>query len=50
MIDPVLVYGTYLGGLSRDLGNAVAVDAAGNSYIAGSTVSADFQSPPMPCR
>jgi uncharacterized protein (TIGR03437 family) len=42
VIDPVLVYGTYLGGLSRDLGNAVAVDAGGNAYLTGSTVSADF--------
>ena len=41
-IDPLIVYGTYLGGRSRDLGAAIAVDAAGNAYITGSTVSADF--------
>src|SRR5581483_10559629 len=42
VIDPVVVYGTYLGGASRDLGGGVAVDAAGNAYVVGSTVSADF--------
>lgn len=42
VVDPVLVYGTYLGGFSRDLGNGVAVDANGSAYVVGSTVSADF--------
>jgi len=42
VIDPVVVYGTYLGGLSRDLANGVAVDATGSAYVVGSTVSADF--------
>jgi uncharacterized protein (TIGR03437 family) len=42
VIDPVLVYGTYLGGLSRDLGNGVAVDGSGSAYLVGATVSADF--------
>jgi uncharacterized protein (TIGR03437 family) len=42
VIDPVLVYGTYLGGLSKDLGNGVAVDATGSAYVVGATVSADF--------
>ncbi len=41
-IDPVLRFGTYLGGRSRDLASAIAVDAAGNTYLAGSTVSADY--------
>lgn len=41
---PDLVYSTYLGGsLDEDLGdNPIAVDAAGNTYIAGYTASADF--------
>jgi hypothetical protein len=37
-----LVYSTHLGGTSSDLGNAIAVDAAGNAYVTGETVSADF--------
>ena len=37
-----LVYSTYLGGSSTDLGNAIAVDAAGNAYVAGTTFSSDF--------
>jgi uncharacterized protein (TIGR03437 family) len=31
------VYSTYLGGPTNDAGNAVAADAAGNVYVAGST-------------
>jgi len=41
-IDPVLSYSTYLGGSSEDFGYAVAVDPAGNGYIAGKTRSLDF--------
>jgi uncharacterized protein (TIGR03437 family) len=37
-----LVYSTYLGGSGIDAGSAVALDAAGNAYIAGSTFSTDF--------
>jgi hypothetical protein len=42
VIDPVLVYSTYLGGSGDDFGYAIAVDAAGNAYVAGSTTSTDF--------
>jgi hypothetical protein len=42
VIDPVVVYSTYLGGGSYDRGGAIAVDAAGNAYVTGSTSSADF--------
>ncbi|MBL8290343.1 MAG: SBBP repeat-containing protein [Bryobacterales bacterium] len=46
-IDPVLVYSSYLGGDAAvsggsDYGRAVAVDAAGNIYLVGSTESAGF--------
>lgn len=39
IIDPVLDYGTFLGGTGLDGANSVAVDAAGNAYIAGYTRS-----------
>jgi Beta-propeller repeat len=42
VIDPVLVYSTYLGGSGDDVGRGVVVDEAGNVYVAGSTTSADF--------
>jgi len=41
-IDPVLSYSTYLGGVGGDLGYGIAVDAAGNAYITGSTESSNF--------
>jgi hypothetical protein len=37
-----LVYSTYLGGSDDDQGNAIAVDAAGDAFVAGSTLSTDF--------
>ncbi len=42
VIDPVLVYSTYLGGSGDDQAGGVAVDTAGNVYVAGSTDSTDF--------
>src|SRR5205823_3660540 len=41
IIDPVLTYSTYLGNGS-EIGMDVAVDSAGNAYIAGTTNSASF--------
>ncbi len=41
-IDPSITYSTYLGGSADDSPNAIATDAAGNTYIAGSTSSFDF--------
>jgi hypothetical protein len=40
-IDP-LIYSTYLGGNSLDEGFGVAVDNAGNGYVAGTTASTNF--------
>jgi hypothetical protein len=37
-----LLYATYLGGELEDTGRAIAVDAAGNAYITGDTLSTKF--------
>lgn len=42
VIDPVLLYSTYLGGSSGDEGKAIAVDGAGQAYVTGGTGSLDF--------
>src|SRR5438445_2251552 len=44
VIDPTLVYSTYLGGSGDDglFNDSVAVDASGAVYVAGSTLSTDF--------
>jgi hypothetical protein len=42
VIDPVLVYSTYLGGSGFDQGYAIAVDALGNAYVTGQTAAIDF--------
>jgi hypothetical protein len=42
VIDPVLVYSTFLGGAAADTGFAIAVDAAGAAYVAGWTSSGNF--------
>jgi uncharacterized protein (TIGR03437 family) len=37
-----LMYSTYLGGSADDAPSAIAVDAAGNAYVGGFTISRDF--------
>ena len=37
-----LVYSTYLGGNDYDYGEGIAVDASGNAYVTGQTVSTNF--------
>ncbi len=41
-----LVYSTYLGGSSPDSGSGIAVDAAGNAHVVGSTASTNFPTTP----
>jgi Bacterial Ig-like domain (group 3)/Beta-propeller repeat/Putative Ig domain len=42
VIDPVLVYSTYLGGINSDGASGVAVDSAGNTYVVGITSFTGF--------
>jgi uncharacterized protein (TIGR03437 family) len=42
VIDPVLVFSTFLGGSVTDIANAITTDASGNVYVAGGTESPDF--------
>ena len=42
VIDPLLVYSSYLGGTSWDTGNGIAVDSQGAVYVTGYTESTDF--------
>lgn len=37
-----LLYSAYLGGIDRDYGAAIAVDAAGNAFVVGQTLSTNF--------
>src|SRR5438128_10036686 len=46
VIDPVLVYSTYLGGSGDDFFAGIAVDGDGNAYVTGTTRSADFPTTP----
>ena len=41
VIDPVILYGTYVGGSAYDFVTGIAVDSAGNAYVTGETTSAN---------
>ena len=45
VIDPVLIYSTYIGGDQFDHGFAVAADASGQAYLAGDTASSEVTFP-----
>jgi uncharacterized protein (TIGR03437 family) len=42
VIDPVLVYSSFLGGSGREEAFGIAVDSAGNAYLTGETNSTNF--------
>ena len=44
VVDPVLVYSTYLGGSGQEDGTSggMGVDPQGNAYVLGTTTSSDF--------
>jgi len=46
VIDPSLVYSTFLGGSGGDWGRAIVVDSLGNGYVTGATSSPDFPTTP----
>jgi hypothetical protein len=41
-IDPVLSFGTYIGGTSGEGAWSIAIDSSGNAYVAGSTASVNY--------
>ncbi len=45
VIDPVLVYSTFMGGGATDSGTDIARDAGGNTYVVGNTGSMDSRPP-----
>jgi hypothetical protein len=42
VIDPVIKYSTYLGGVSTSTGSGIVVDNSGDTFITGNTSSTDF--------
>ncbi len=42
VIDPALVYSTYLGGNDREEISGITVDSSGNAYVMGTTYSSNF--------
>jgi photosystem II stability/assembly factor-like uncharacterized protein len=45
VIDPILAYSTFLGGMGADNPRAITMDPDGNIYVAGDTLSGQIDSP-----
>ncbi len=45
VIDPCVIYGSFLGGAGDDRGLGVGADAQGHAYVAGLTTSLNFPAP-----
>jgi uncharacterized repeat protein (TIGR01451 family) len=48
VIDPVLMYSSFLGGGQKNVLSKITIDDAGNAYVAGYTASGDFPAAPTP--
>src|SRR5579864_3303395 len=48
VIDPVLQYSSFIGGSQKNALTRIAIDAAGNAYVAGYTALGDFPAAPTP--
>src|SRR5207244_2829657 len=46
IIDPTMVYSTFLGGSGDDVAYSIAVDGTGYAYVTGYTLSSDFPTTP----
>ena len=46
IIDPELIYSTYLGGSGDEGSHGIAVDGGGNAYVTGNTYSINFPTTP----
>jgi len=46
VIDPTLLFSTYLGGVGIDLSTGIAVDPSGNSYVSGYSYQSPFPTTP----
>jgi hypothetical protein len=50
VIDPVIVYATFLGGDDADQGESIVLDASGHAYVTGTTNSATFPTTAGACQ